>query len=150
MVGSRGSSGVTRPIDAVLARLEGFKLRENGRGRWRACCPAHGGSNPSALSIGVGAEDQVLLRCWHGCDVSEVATALGLDLADLFPPRPTSGGPIRRRRLISASQALEVLDAEATLVAVCAADMARGESVDMDRLLTAAARIATLREECRA
>lgn len=144
---------MTRPIDSVLARLEGFKLRENGRDRWRACCPGHGGSNPSALSIGVGQDDQVLLRCWHGCEVEQVAQAMGLDLADLFPPKPQSGhgaGSIQRRRLITAGQALDVLDAEATLVAVCAADMARGEPVDRDRLLTAAARITMIREEVRA
>lgn len=93
---------MSSPIDLVLSRLEQFKLRAHGRDRWRACCPAHGGSNPSALSVGVGADDQVLLRCWHGCEVEQVAHALGLDLTDLFPPTPqqqhhTSGKPARRR-----------------------------------------------------
>ncbi len=64
---------MSRPIDAVLSRLEQFKLRENGRDRWRACCPAHGGSNASALSIGIGQNDAVLLRCWQGCGIDEVA-----------------------------------------------------------------------------
>ena len=141
---------MSRPIDLVLARLESFRLRENGRDRWRACCPGHGGSNPSALSIGVGAEDQVLLRCWHGCEVEQIANALGLELTDLFPPRPTTAGPLQRRRLITARQALDVLDHEAMLVAICAADMARGDLVDRDRLLTAAARITMIREEVRA
>src|SRR5262245_8297253 len=71
------------PIDTVLDRLVPFKLRENGQGRWRACCPAHGGRNPTALSVGVGAEDQVLLRCWHGCEVEQIAQSIGLDLQDL-------------------------------------------------------------------
>ena len=82
---------MSRPIDAVLSRLDGFKLRENGRDRWRACCPAHGGKNASALSIGVGADEQVLLRCWHGCEVEQVAHALGLELSDLFPPKVSNG-----------------------------------------------------------
>lgn len=51
---------MSRPIDVVLSRLEGYRLRPNGPDRWRACCPAHGGSNPTALSVGVSADDAVL------------------------------------------------------------------------------------------
>jgi len=146
---------MSSPIDLVLARLDGFKLRQNGRDRWRACCPAHGGSNPSALSVGVGADDQVLLRCWHGCEVEQVAHALGLDLTDLFPPKPQqySSGKPARRRLISAGQALDLLDAEMTLAVVCAADMAAGRPLDgptRDRLLQSAARVSMLRSEAHA
>jgi hypothetical protein len=143
------------PIDLVLARLDGFKLRENGRDRWRACCPAHGGNNPTALSVGVGDDGRVLLRCWHGCSVDAVAAALGLELGDLFPPRPEPAGgyaPMRRRRLLPAGQALELLASEATLVAVCVADVARGKTLDdttKDRLLLAAARMLTIRDEVR-
>lgn len=147
---------MSRPIDLVLARLDGFKLRENGRDRWRACCPAHGGKNPSALSIGLGVEDQVLLRCWHGCEVEQVAHALGIELSDLFAPRVTAGhggSPIKRRRLITASQALDLLELEMTLAIVCASDMAAGKSLDApthDRLLQSAARVSMLREEVQA
>jgi len=147
---------VTRPIDLVLARLEPYRLRENGRDRWRACCPAHGGKNPSALSVGVGADDQVLLRCWHGCEVEQVAHALGLELADLFPPKPQAGqgsGPLKRRRLITAGQALDLLDLEMTLAIVCASDMAAGKQLDAttrDRLLQGAARVSMLRSEVHA
>lgn len=144
---------MTRPIDAVLSRLDGFKLRENGRERWRACCPAHGGSNPSALSIGVGENDAVLLRCWQGCDVEQIVGALGLELSDLFPPRQSNGhgsGPLARRRLITAGQALDLLDFEMTLAIVCASDMAAGKALDRPtraRLLQSAARVGMLRQE---
>ena len=147
---------MTRPIDLVLSRLEPHRLRENGRDRWRACCPAHGGSNPSALSVGIGQEDRVLLRCWHGCNVEEVATAIGLELQDLFPPEPQDGhggGPVKRRRLITAGQALDLLDLEMTVAIVCASDMARGEPLDeptRERLLLGATRVAMLRDEVRA
>lgn len=147
---------MSSPIDLVLSRLEGHKLRQQGRDRWRACCPAHGGTNPSALSIGVGADDQVLLKCWHGCDVEQVANALGLELTDLFPPRAphlhASGKPARRR-LLSAGQALDLLDSEMTLAVVCAADMASGRALDeptRSRLLRAAARVSMLKEEAHA
>ena len=146
---------MSSPIDLVLSRLDQYKLRQNGRDRWRACCPAHGGSNPSALSVGVGAEDQVLLRCWHGCEVEQVAHALGLELADLFPPKPQhhSSGKPARRRLISAGQALDLLAAEMTLAVVCAADMAAGRPLDEStrgRLLQSAARVSMLRNEVHA
>lgn len=147
---------MSSPIDLVLSRLDGYKLRENGRDRWRACCPAHGGSNPSALSIGIGQDDAVLLKCWHGCSADQVALALGLELSDLFPPRPLPGngsGPMKRRRLISAGQALDMLDNEMTLAIVCSADMAQGKVLANEtrqRLLQGAARVTVLCDEVRA
>ncbi len=140
------------PIDTVLDRLGTYRLRPNGADRWRACCPGHAGSNPSALSIGVGAEGQVLLRCWSGCGVEQIVGALGLDLTDLFPPRESGAGRPQRRRLITAGQALDLLEAEMTLAVVCAADLARGEALDPgmhDRLLKSAARVTMLRQEAR-
>ena len=145
------------PIDQVLHRLDGFKLRENGRDRWRACCPAHGGSNPSALSVGISSDGAVLLKCWHGCSTDQVVGALGIELHDLFPPRsdrPGGGaGPMKRRRLITASQALQLLDEEITLAIVCASDMAQRKALDestRERLMQAAARVSMLQDEVRA
>lgn len=147
---------MSRPIDLVLSRLDAFKLRENGRDRWRACCPAHGGKNPSALSIGVGADDQVLLRCWHGCAVEQVAHALGLELADLFPPKPQNGHggpPIKRRRLLTAGQALDLLEREALVVFIVGTDMSVHKAIsdaDHARLAVAVARIQLLGAEVHA
>ena len=138
------------PIDVVLDRLGGHRLRPNGTDRWRACCPAHGGSNPSALSIGVGRDGQVLIKCWHGCDADEVVASLGLELADLFPPRESAAGKSLRRKLISAGQALDLLDNEMTLAVVCASDLAAGRQLDestRERLTLAAARVGMLRTE---
>ncbi len=142
------------PIDLVLGKLEPFRLREFAADRWRACCPGHGGTNPSALSVGVGDNGAVLLRCWHGCSVEQVAAGLGLDLADLFPARPQAPGhgtaPIKRRRLLTAGQALELLEFETSLTVLCATDMARGDALDeatRERLKKAAARITMMREE---
>jgi hypothetical protein len=148
---------MTAPIDLVLQRLDGFKLREHGRDRWRACCPAHGGSNPSALSVGVGDDGRVLLRCWHSCSVEQVAGALGLDMGELFPARLERAGggtaPMKRRRLLTAGQALDVLDSEMALAIVCAADMAQGHVLDeatRQRLQQSAARVGLLRDEVHA
>lgn len=145
---------MSAPIDLVLSRLEPFKLHESGRDRWRACCPAHGGSNPFVLSIGVGEGEIVLLRCWAGCEVEQVAQALGLELQDLFPPRLDVGrhvaGPMQRRRMLPASQALALLGVEALTVFVVGADMHARRTIseaDFERLALAVGRIDELRAE---
>ena len=141
------------PIDVVLDRLGGHRLRRNGSDRWRACCPAHSGSNPSALSIGVGAKGQVLLKCWSGCDAEAIAGALGLEFGALFPLRESGAGKPARRRMLTASQALNLLEVETLLVVVCAADMAAGRALDdstRERLTRAAARVTLLHEETHA
>jgi hypothetical protein len=140
------------PVDVVLDRLAGYRVRPNGTDRWRACCPAHSGSNPSALSVGVGREGQVLLRCWAGCEVDAIASSLGLELEDLFPPRDSSVGRPAKRRLLPAAQALELIDQEMTLCVICASNMAAGNPLDesaRERLRRAAARVGMLREEVR-
>ena len=72
------------PLEKVLARLEGVK--RVGRG-WVARCPAHPDRNPS-LSVGVGADGRVLLKCFAGCDLHAILDAIGLEVRDLFPGEP--------------------------------------------------------------
>jgi hypothetical protein len=144
------------PIEQVLARLEPYRLRENGPDRWRARCPAHGGSNPSALSVGIGDNGAVLLKCWSGCDVDAVVAALGLDVADLFPVKPDGGhgaGLLKRRRLLSALQCLEVIAFDCLVTWVAAHNLAGGHALTLDdlrRLDVAAHRIQALAVEVRA
>ena len=109
-----------------------------------------GGRSRSTLSVGLGDTGAVLLKCWKsGCAPEQIAAALGLDINALFPDAPDHP-PLRRRRLMPAHQALEILNREATLVLLCASDMARGETLDeatRARLLTSAARITLLLDE---
>jgi len=76
---------------------------------------------------------------------------MGLELHDLFPPRQVTGNePKRTPRLVTAGQALELLDREANLVAVAAANVLHGvvlNQADLTRVLQAAGRISWLREE---
>src|ERR1700674_294629 len=88
-------------LDNVLAQLKGVRTSLRG---WRACCPAHADSEPS-LSIGLGEQGQVLLKCFAGCSLERIVEASGLTLADLFPdsalsrtgqhgsPSPAGSGP---------------------------------------------------------
>lgn len=66
--------------DSFLALLE--SVRSRGPGKWSARCPAHDDKNPS-LSVREGYKG-LLLRCWSGCDLEGILSALGLTLRDLF------------------------------------------------------------------
>jgi hypothetical protein len=73
----------TRPIDRVLAHLEG--VRRSGDG-WTARCPHHD-DRQASLSIKEGADGRVLLHCFAGCGNADVVVSAGLAFVDLFPPR---------------------------------------------------------------
>src|SRR5437660_12269866 len=72
-------------LDRVLAQLKGVRTSLRG---WRACCPAHGDLEPS-LSIGLGEQGQVLLKCFTGCSLERIVEAMGLTITDLFPDGAT-------------------------------------------------------------
>jgi hypothetical protein len=72
------------PVRRVLSKLSGVKRSDGG---WVARCPAHGDKMQS-LGIDVN-EGRVLLRCHAGCEVERVVDAMGLRMADLFPPERT-------------------------------------------------------------
>lgn len=57
-------------------------VRPRGPGKWSATCPAHDDRTPS-LSITDG-ERGILLKCWAGCDLRSICTALHLSPRDLF------------------------------------------------------------------
>ena len=68
-------------LDHVLAQLKGVRSSLHG---WKACCPAHADREPS-LSIGLGEQGQVLLKCFAGCSLERIVEAMGLTILDLFP-----------------------------------------------------------------
>lgn len=137
-----------QPIDRILPMLAKVKQRQPGQ--WSACCPAHDDNGPS-LSVRELPDGSVLVYCFAGCGAAAVVAALGLEMTDLFPPKEKTGRePTRYPRLLTASQALELLEREALLVTVAAANVRHGVALsqsDIDRLTQAAGRIAWLREE---
>jgi len=70
------------PVDLILSRLDRVKRVSGG---YMARCPVHDDKNPS-LSITEGDDGRVLLKCFAGCSTEEIVKALGLTMADLFPP----------------------------------------------------------------
>ena len=142
--------------ERLLERLHG--VRRTGRGRWLARCPAHEDRSPS-LSIREASDGRILIYDFAGCGAIEVLDAVGLDWADLFPPKsawtpPTATSPTQtngRAPRIPASDALLMLDNEALVVEIIAIELAKGEPVEQHRpdLELAAHRIAAVRSAWR-
>jgi hypothetical protein len=88
--------------------------------RFRAPCPVHGGSNPTALGIAQGRDrngnPMTLLHCFaRNCAVEDICAAMGIEVKDLFCIHPdyaraTRHGPRARspriERLRHAAQPL--------------------------------------------
>ena len=58
-------------------------VKKAGAG-WSARCPAHDDQRAS-LSIGIGHDRRILLKCHAGCELDDILAAARLDHADLFP-----------------------------------------------------------------
>lgn len=131
------------PTDNLLSLLEGVK--RTGNGTYLARCPAHQDRSPS-LSIREGDEGKTLIHCHAGCSAHEVVSAVGLELTDLFPPRPADPAFVGKpqRRPIPAADILRAIGFEALVVGCAASAMLAGQpftQTDRDRLLVAIGRI---------
>lgn len=130
-------------LDNLLSRLTKVKGRN---GNFVACCPAHQDRNPS-MTIRETEDGKILLHCFAGCSVHEIANAVGFDLTDLFPPNDNPEyirKPRDNRPRFLASDLLKVIGFEATIVAVAAYDIAKGKPLsetDRERLIAASRRI---------
>src|SRR4051794_26714905 len=80
-------------VDELLDRLD--RVSRSGSG-WMARCPAHQDRRAS-LSIGVGADDRVLLKCFSGCEIADIVAALGIEMFDLFERGGGVGTPAASR-----------------------------------------------------
>lgn len=70
-------------MQQLLAALD--KVRPNGKNRYRARCPVHNGSNPTALSIKQNSDGSVSAHCFScGANGLDLYKTLGLDLDELF------------------------------------------------------------------
>lgn len=114
-------------FDRVVGAVEQFKPAGQGRGMAR--CPAHKDRRAS-LSIRETDSGSVLLHCFAGCHVEQVVATLGLQMEDLFPPRPaTDGGRPVDRKPYSARQVIEALQHELRVAWIILADLAAGKDI---------------------
>lgn len=100
-------------LDPVLDRLQG--VRQSAEWAWTALCPAHE-DNRSSLSVGLGDDSRVLLKCHAGCPTEAVVESIGMKMADLMPPReeaPTGKQPPPKREVIAS---YDYTDAEGNLL----------------------------------
>lgn len=129
------------PLAKLLERLEG--VRQTGPGRWIAKCPAHDDRGPS-LSIREIDDGTILVNDFAGCGAVDVMAAVGLELKDLFPERPTDHRRKPARAALDALDVLACLATEGQVLAIAANDIAEGRPIspsDADRIAQAAGRI---------
>lgn len=74
------------PLELVLGRLTDHK--KTGDDQYEARCPGHEDKRAS-LSVGVGKDGRVLLKCHANCELEDIVRALELAPSDLFPPKPS-------------------------------------------------------------
>lgn len=133
------------PIDRLLPLLDG--VRESGKDRWVARCPAHDDQKPS-FSIRELPDGTLLIHCFAGCSAEEVLTALGLEFQDLYP-----GGAMahfrRQRKPWSVREVIAALEFELMVAFIVLADVAAGRPVDRERAKEGTFRIARFLEELR-
>lgn len=145
---ARTKTQTLSPYENVTSRLE--KLRIGQPGQAMALCPAHTDKSRS-LSVRETPEGAVLIHCFAGCTPHEVTAAIGIELSELYPPRERPARtPKRIAKLLTPSQALDLLQTEANLTAVCAGNLAQGyelSETDRARLMQAAGRILAIAKE---
>lgn len=90
----------------LLERLD--KVRQTGRDRWVACCPAHDDKTPS-LQV-TQANDRVLIHCFAGCGGNEVLESVGLDFSVLYPENQEqySVHPVYKKPVIEDKYFIEI------------------------------------------
>jgi len=126
-------------MNALLARLERVRGKN---GRWVASCPHHADKSPS-LALSEKDDGRILIHCFAGCSVQEVLGAIGMEFGDLFPDVEGHHHPKVKPRFHPADL-LKIISFEATIVSICANDMARGKKItqtDTERLRVAYQRI---------
>lgn len=138
------------PEPPAYAESRGIVFRER-KGTWRTTgCPSHGGSDSMrmntisgawvCMSCGIKGGDVLAFEMMlTGAHFRTAAERLGAWIED-GKPAPRKPTPLPARK------ALSVLHREALLVGIEACRVARGESVDRERLLVAAGRITKLAE----
>ena len=120
------------PIDKVLVRLGKVKPKKptkNGLSQWLALCSAHADKSPS-LTITECADNTVLLKCWSGCTASEIVSAIGLELKDLFKYEPTQYSKGNSNQPIKKLPSKQAIAHEKLIVSIAEANLNKGQQLN--------------------
>ena len=125
-----------KPYDLILNHLNGVKTVKalTGERHAIACCPAHEDKHPSC-DLRELPDGRLLITCRAGCGAREIVEAVGLSLADLYPPNLRIAPAGRKGRGSSAAPQSrpgvsreELADAAYTVFS-CAQAVLRGEKL---------------------
>jgi hypothetical protein len=94
---SRQGTRSVNPLDLIRHRLDERDCRPRGTDKLEALCPANDDRRAS-LSVALGRDGRVLLRCHAGCDTEAVLGELGLAWGDLYPEGTEGNG---RREIVA-------------------------------------------------
>lgn len=115
--------------EALLGLLSGVKCNPRG---WSSRCPAHNDKSPS-LSIREGDDQKILLRCFAGCTIEEICSALQIQKRDLFPHQSSerihAAQRERQRREQAKAQARRLNEARADLLREADSVIAAGSPI---------------------
>lgn len=127
-------NSLSSKTDQLLNKLD--RVKQTGQGKWLAQCPAHDDKSPSLAIKEVG--DRILVHCFAGCGVTEVLSAVGLEMTDLFPDRVSDPyGPVPRKPKFSAYELFPLLVQEAVILALAWSDViTNGVMTEADRQRT--------------
>ena len=127
-------------IDELLGRLH--KVRQTGKGRWRACCPAHGGNNPMSLAVRQGDSGHILVHCFtNECSVESIAESVGLTLDDLMQDNGEFRKTSPQRNPFNPLDVLYLMRHDLTRALVIAKDLQKGiilspeESLELAKII---------------
>jgi hypothetical protein len=117
--------------ELLLSRLSGVK--NTGRDKWLAQCPAHDDRSPSLAIKQI--DDRLLIRCFAGCGYLDVLAAIGLDANALFPDRcPDANEPRCKPPRFNKAELFDIAVSEAGILALGWNDLLVNGSVpDTDR-----------------
>lgn len=129
-------------INKLLNRLD--KVKQKRHNEWVACCPSHNDKNPSLAIKYDESTGKIIMKCWAGCDINDICTAIGIEVSDLFPDAPgdKTGSPGDKKRMyFSGETALASLVSEAAIVRMAAMSINSLDNDDIERVKLAHDRI---------
>lgn len=138
-------------IHNLLNKLD--KVKKTGRDSYRACCPGHQGTNPTALSITQVDDGRILMNCHRGCSIDEILGSIGMDINDLFPDGAVANHAGKVKQAFNPKDVLAAMREEAMIIYLYGNSVINNEPIIEDRrkrALLAIERIRTSMELCNA